>query len=88
MARILITGGTGVLGRQLTPRLSAQGHTVRILSRAPRRSGFAPKIEWAQAKLEPGHELAAALALLQKPGDRGKLNGYPAQTHLDPGGNP
>ena len=61
MARILITGGTGVLGQQLTPRLTAQGHTVRIMSRGPRRSGFAPELEWAKARLEPGRELAAAL---------------------------
>jgi uncharacterized protein YbjT (DUF2867 family) len=62
MARILITGGTGVLGRQLTPRLQAAGHTVRIMSRGPRKAGFDPGIEWAQSGLAPGPALAKALA--------------------------
>jgi len=31
--RILITGGSGRLGRELVPLLSAAGHSVRILSR-------------------------------------------------------
>ena len=33
MTRVLVTGGTGGLGRALTPRLLAAGHTVRVLSR-------------------------------------------------------
>src|SRR5437867_10598577 len=33
MAEILVTGGTGVLGRQLVPKLQAAGHSVRVLSR-------------------------------------------------------
>ena len=35
MARVLLTGGTGTLGRRLRPRLEAAGHDVRILSRRP-----------------------------------------------------
>ncbi len=33
MTRILVTGGTGTLGRALVPRLRADGHEVRVLSR-------------------------------------------------------
>ncbi|HMC43184.1 MAG TPA: NAD(P)H-binding protein [Acidimicrobiales bacterium] len=35
MARVLVTGGTGTLGRYLVPRLLAKGHEVRVLSRRP-----------------------------------------------------
>lgn len=34
MATILITGGSGLVGRQLTAQLSASGHDVRLLSRS------------------------------------------------------
>jgi len=37
MTRILITGGTGSLGRELSLTLLAQGHQVTILSRDPHR---------------------------------------------------
>jgi uncharacterized protein YbjT (DUF2867 family) len=33
MATVLVTGGTGYLGRELVPRLVAAGHDVRVLSR-------------------------------------------------------
>jgi uncharacterized protein YbjT (DUF2867 family) len=33
MTSVLVTGGTGVLGRQLVPRLVEAGHSVRVLSR-------------------------------------------------------
>jgi uncharacterized protein YbjT (DUF2867 family) len=35
MAKVLVTGGTGMLGRQLVPRLVQRGHDVRVLSRKP-----------------------------------------------------
>ncbi|MFL6240318.1 MAG: SDR family oxidoreductase [Actinomycetes bacterium] len=34
MARVLVTGGTGTLGRELVPRLLAEGHDVQVLSRS------------------------------------------------------
>ena len=33
MTSLLVTGGTGLLGRRVTRALAADGHTVRILSR-------------------------------------------------------
>jgi len=33
MARVMVTGGTGMLGRQLVPRLVGRGHDVAALSR-------------------------------------------------------
>src|SRR3990172_3202894 len=60
MARALITGGTGVLGRELIPRLAAAGWTVRVLSRraAPAEGG---PTEWAQAQIATGEGLAEAV---------------------------
>ncbi|MCU1439575.1 MAG: NAD-dependent epimerase/dehydratase family protein [Rhodoglobus sp.] len=37
---ILVTGGTGTLGRPTVARLTAHGHDVRILSRKPGRNRF------------------------------------------------
>ena len=36
--RILVTGGTGTLGRLVVPRLRDDGHTVRVLSRGGREA--------------------------------------------------
>ena len=35
MARVTVTGGTGVLGRALVPRLLADGHQVIVVTRQP-----------------------------------------------------
>jgi uncharacterized protein YbjT (DUF2867 family) len=35
MARVMVTGGTGVLGRAVVPRLLADGHEVMVLTRRP-----------------------------------------------------
>jgi uncharacterized protein YbjT (DUF2867 family) len=58
--RVLVTGGTGILGRALTPQLHQAGHVVRIMSRqdAPAVTPF----EWARASLETGEGLAPAVA--------------------------
>ena len=36
---VLVTGGTGALGRDLVPQLRGSGHHVRVLSRRPRADG-------------------------------------------------
>ena len=41
--KILITGGTGFVGTQLTSRLIQDGHEVTILSRSAKRSGELPR---------------------------------------------
>jgi uncharacterized protein YbjT (DUF2867 family) len=35
MAMVTVTGGTGVLGREVAPRLQADGHEVAVLTRRP-----------------------------------------------------
>src|SRR5688572_10314303 len=62
MSKVLITGGNGLLGRALTPKLIDAGYTVRISSRSPRSSKARPDVEWAQASLETGEGLEAAVA--------------------------
>ena len=36
MTKILVTGGTGLLGGQIVPQVRAAGHEVRVLSRSAR----------------------------------------------------
>src|SRR5262249_31323983 len=56
MTRVLVTGGTGVLGREVVSRLSAKGYTARIMSRSPRPG--ATQVEWAQAQMLTGEGLS------------------------------
>lgn len=62
MTRVLLTGGTGMLGRELRPRLLAAGYTVRVMSRRAPQAGEDADLEWAQASLESGAGLAEAVA--------------------------
>jgi len=62
MTKVLLTGGTGKLGRELTPRLLAAGYTVRVMSRRDPKTGEDTQIEWARASLESGVGLAEAVA--------------------------
>ena len=41
--RILITGGTGLIGRALSANLAADGHEVIVLSRSPERATHLPE---------------------------------------------
>jgi uncharacterized protein YbjT (DUF2867 family) len=61
MSRILVTGGTGTLGREVVSRLTKQGYTVRVMSRNPRLQDLAPSLEWAQADVETDTGLSAAV---------------------------
>ena len=53
---ILVTGGTGVLGREVVERLRASGHRARVLSRKPGTGG-----DWAQGDVATGAGLNEAL---------------------------
>ena len=61
MSRVLISGGTGVLGRELVTRLTAAGYAVRVMSRRAAPAEGAPA-EWAQAQIARGEGLAEAVA--------------------------
>ena len=50
--RIIITGGTGLIGQALTARLASQGHQVLILSRSPERAAHPPPASDAQAEVQ------------------------------------
>jgi uncharacterized protein YbjT (DUF2867 family) len=58
---ILVTGGTGTLGREVVRRLTAAGQPVRVLSRRPRPEGDREPYEWATADLNTGAGLAGAV---------------------------
>ncbi|MBB4683463.1 SDR family oxidoreductase [Amycolatopsis jiangsuensis] len=57
--RILVTGGTGQLGRVLVDQLVAAGQRVRVLSRRGRTGGGA---EWTTGDLRTGRGLDVAVA--------------------------
>lgn len=50
MAIVLITGGTGLIGRALTRALRAEGHEVRILGRRAGTSEGAPILTWEPSR--------------------------------------
>lgn len=54
---VLVTGGTGALGRDVVKGLRASGHRVRVLSR---RSGTGA--DWVQGNLASGKGIDAAVA--------------------------
>ncbi|MCG8350594.1 MAG: NAD(P)H-binding protein [Chloroflexales bacterium] len=58
MTRILVTGGTGTLGREVVRQLNAAAYVVRIMSR---KSGSAEGVEWTQADLRDDAGLTAAM---------------------------
>ncbi len=61
MSRVLVTGGTGYLGRHVITCLLEAGHTARIMSQRPHPVVLQPGSEWAQAQIETGPELAEAV---------------------------
>ncbi len=58
-SRILVTGGTGTLGRQVVPRLREAGRDVRVLSRRTREA--ADGIEYVTGDLVTGEGIEAAV---------------------------
>ncbi len=61
MDSVLVTGGTGLLGRRVVRALAADGHPVRILSRSP-ASPPVPGAEVTVADLSTGVGLPDAVA--------------------------
>jgi len=57
---ILVTGGTGTLGRQVVPRLRAAGREVRVLSRHAQEA--ADGVEYVTGDLLSGEGIEAAVA--------------------------
>ncbi|GES34242.1 NAD(P)H-binding protein [Streptomyces angustmyceticus] len=62
MATILVTGGTGTLGRALVDRLLGDGHDVRSLSRRPHTGTARPRPRSYAVDLRDGTGLPEALA--------------------------
>ncbi|MEP7270281.1 MAG: NAD(P)H-binding protein [Acidobacteriota bacterium] len=58
---ILVTGGTGGLGRMLVRALCAARHDVRVISRRPRPESTPVGVEWAEIDLAAGEGVAEAL---------------------------
>jgi uncharacterized protein YbjT (DUF2867 family) len=61
MKRILVTGGSGGLGREVVRELGDAGYILRVMSRRPRPANHDPAVEWAQADLESDTGLRAAV---------------------------
>jgi uncharacterized protein YbjT (DUF2867 family) len=59
---ILVTGGTGHLGRDLVGRLVAEGRNVRLLSTRP---GTAADVQWAKGDLATGDGIHEAMKGVQ-----------------------
>jgi nucleoside-diphosphate-sugar epimerase len=58
MNPVLVTGGTGHLGRDIVRRLVEKGHPVRVFARSP---GPETDVEWATGDLATGDGPAPAL---------------------------
>src|ERR1041385_3397229 len=60
MTQILVTGGTGVLGKEVVDRLKKAGYTTRIMSRSASTSP--QEVEWAQVNMRTGQGLEKPVA--------------------------
>lgn len=61
--RILVTGGTGTLGREVVRRAAGGDRVVRVLSRRPRPDRAQPgATEWAVGDIGAGQGIEAAVA--------------------------
>jgi uncharacterized protein YbjT (DUF2867 family) len=65
MTRVLVTGGTGNLGRELVAELASNDFTVRIMSRRSRPRHQELHKEWVQADLGTGAGIAEAVSDVQ-----------------------
>lgn len=62
MTKVLVTGGTGSLGRYIVRKLLLNGYAVRIMSRKSQPDGLLLSTEWAQADLESGQGIDEAVS--------------------------
>lgn len=62
MGDVLVTGGTGSLGREVVAALLARGQQVRLASRRPRPPGDHGRYSWATVDFRTGSGLADAAA--------------------------
>jgi 2-alkyl-3-oxoalkanoate reductase len=59
---VLVTGGTGFLGRRLVERLLANGRSVTVLARKPAADLAARGVRFVAASLDDGDAVRAACA--------------------------
>ncbi|MYS94517.1 MULTISPECIES: NAD(P)H-binding protein [Streptomyces] len=59
--RILVTGATGTVGRQVVAELLARGHEVRVLTRDAAKAAFPAGVEVVEGDLTESDGLAPAL---------------------------
>lgn len=59
--RVLVTGGTGMLGRQVVWRLVEAGYVVRVLSHQAAKVDVPEGVEWVRANLRTGAGLPVAV---------------------------
>jgi uncharacterized protein YbjT (DUF2867 family) len=59
LMKVLVTGGTGHLGRALIPQLQQRGHQLRVLARGP---GTMQGVEWFVGDLASGKGVAEAVS--------------------------
>ncbi len=63
---ILVTGGSGFIGRRVVSRLSGGGDSVRVLARGQRRADLPEGVEVARADVASGEGLPDAMAGVEK----------------------
>jgi uncharacterized protein YbjT (DUF2867 family) len=62
--KVLVTGGTGHLGRAVVALLKANGRDVRVLARRP---GADPRVEWVRGDLATEPERPAPTTTTRTP---------------------
>src|SRR5271155_632316 len=68
-SRIVLAGGSGVLGRFLARSLAAKGHEIIVLTRSAQSGGEARRVPWDARTLGPWRqELEGALAVINLTG--------------------